>query len=465
MKKNDIVTLQIEDLTEKGEGIGRVNGYTLFVKDAFPGDTAEAVVTKLKRTYGYARVLDVKDPSPDRVEAPCPNARRCGGCVFQEYAYEAQLKWKRRHVEETLSRIGGVTEPEVLPVIGMEHPFRYRNKAQFPVARVPGPGGGRPAAGFYAGRTHSLIEVKDCLITGERCAAVLRAVLSYMEELGLPPYDEERHLGLVRHVLIREGFSTGELLVCPVINGDGLPRPEALVSRLREIPGLKSVCVNINKKRGNVVLGDEVVPVFGDPWITDTIGGLRFRISPRSFYQVNPVQTEKLYRAAVEAAGLTGSETVYDLYCGIGTISLFAARYAKEVFGVEIVPDAVRDARENAAANGVVNARFFTGAAEELVAKGEFAPGVPCPPADVVILDPPRKGCAEQLIRAVQTMAPGRIVYVSCDPGTLARDLRRFREGDGAHYVPKMIRPVDMFPQTAHVECCCLLSKIYSNER
>ena len=350
----------------------------------------------------------------------------------------------------------------IQPVIGMETPWRYRNKAQYPVASVrTAEGSVRTEAGFYAGRTHSLIPVRDCVLTGQANQRILSEILIFMERNHIPAYDEKSGEGLIRHVLIREGFVTGEIMVCPVINGDRLPKASKLVEALARIPGVKSICINVNKSRGNVILGDRTAALYGKPWITDELGGLKFRISPRSFFQVNHVQTEVLYSKVLELASLTGNETVYDLYCGIGTISLYLAKHAGTVYGVEIIPDAVRDARENAERNGIGNVHFYTGAAEDLVVSGEFAPGVPCPPADVIVLDPPRKGCAPSLIQAVLRMAPQRIVYVSCDPATLARDLKLFAEGNGEiSYRPDYVQPVDMFPQTMHVETVVLMSKV-----
>ncbi len=487
MNKNDIVTVSIEDFTREGEGVGRAEGCTLFVKDAVIGDVVRARITRPKKTYAYARIEEIIAPSPDRVPARCPEARRCGGCRMQELSYEKQLLFKRKLVRDALERIGGFSVREagsleecssfegglapdmestsssggqevlLLPVLGMKEPFRYRNKAQYPVERREG----RSEAGFYAGRTHSLIPVRDCVLLNEVNSRILTAFLSYMDTYGVPAYDEASGRGTVRHLLIREGFSTGEILVCPVINGRSLPHKKALTRALTAIPGVCSISLNCNEKRGNAILGEETIPLLGNPWITDVLGGMTFRISPRSFYQVNPSQTEVLYAEALRAAGLTGEEVVYDLYCGIGTISLYLARGAKEVYGVEIVPDAVRDAGENAARNGIENVHFYVGAAEKLVSLGEFAPGVPCPRPDVVVLDPPRKGCDPSLIKAVRSFGPKRIVYVSCDPATLARDLKLFASsGEGESYHPVYVRPVDMFPHTGHVESCALLKRV-----
>ena len=496
MNRNEIIKVEIEDFTKDGEGIGHADGYTLFVKDAVIGDVVLARITGPKKGYAYARVEEIISPSQDRIEGRCPEARRCGGCRLQEYRYEKQLEFKRRLVENALRRIGGFEIVDaagdrpgdraadaagevpgdrtadkpvkytgrvgIQPVIGMETPWRYRNKAQYPVASVrTAEGSVRTEAGFYAGRTHSLIPVRDCVLTGQANQRILSEILIFMERNHIPAYDEKSGEGLVRHVLIREGFVTGEIMVCPVINGDRLPKASKLVEALARIPGVKSICINVNKSRGNVILGDRTAALYGKPWITDELGGLKFRISPRSFFQVNHVQTEVLYSKVLELASLTGNETVYDLYCGIGTISLYLAKQAGTVYGVEIIADAVKDARENAERNGIGNVHFYTGAAEDLVVSGEFAPGVPCPPADVIVLDPPRKGCAPSLIQTVLKMAPQRIVYVSCDPATLARDLKLFAEGNGeTSYRLEYVQPVDMFPQTMHVETVVLLSKM-----
>lgn len=462
MNKNDITTVTIEDLTKTGEGIGHVNGYTLFVKDAFPEDVVKARVTRPKKTYAFARCEQILTASPDRVEAPCPVARQCGGCRLQEISYPAQLKFKEKQVRDSFTRIGGFSEDDLpmRPIIGMDQPWRYRNKAQYPIGYVRGRDGKkRLAAGFYAGRTHHIVEEDDCLLTKKSNAAIVRCLLNHMRKYHIPAYDEETGKGLVRHLLIREGFSSGQILVCPILNGDHFPHAKEFADTLKQDNShVASVCFNINKKKGNVILGDKVIPCLGEPWIEDELGGLTFRISPLSFYQVNPVQTVRLYEKAVEAAHLTGNETVYDLYCGIGTISLFMARKAKEVYGVEIVPDAIRDAKRNAEINGIGNAHFYTGAAEDLVVSGHFDEDTPCPKADVIVVDPPRKGCDESLIDTMLKMAPERIVYVSCDPATLARDVRMLAgDGEKARYQIESIQPVDCFPQSTHVETVVLL--------
>ena len=461
MQKNEIAVIEIEDMGAGGEGIGKADGYTLFVKDAVIGDVVEVKVMKAKKHYGYARLMKIVKPSEQRVAARCPEARRCGGCQIQEMDYQAQLAFKNRKVRNHLLRLGEVPE-ELLdrvmePVCGMEEPFRYRNKAQFPVGRDRE---GNLTAGFYAGRTHSIIPVPelDCLLGAKENQKILRIILEYMKEYGVEPYDEESGRGLVRHVLLRKGFSTGELMVCLVINGRKLPRAEALIGRLKEIPGMTSISCSVNMERTNVIMGSEILPLYGKDYITDRIGPVKYQISPLSFYQVNPVMTEKLYGAALEYAELTGSEVVWDLYCGIGTISLFLAQQAKQVYGVEIVPAAIEDARRNARINGIENAEFYVGKAEEVLpdyyARYEKETGRrAC--ADVIVVDPPRKGCDEALLETIVKMQPERVVYVSCDSATLARDVKYLR-GNG--YEVRKVRAFDPFCQTVHVETVVLLS-------
>ena len=472
VRKNDLVEVVIEDLTNDGDGIGHVDGYTYFVKDAFPGDIVTAKITRPKKTYAFARTEKILVPSADRCSAPCLSARRCGGCRLQEISYKAQLAFKKKKVRDALTRIGGF-DAASLPledVLGMDKPYRYRNKAQYPVG-MAAEKSGRPqvVAGFYAGRTHTIIPVSDCLLAPEEYSRILDTFLAWMSRYGIPAYDEASGRGLVRHLLIRKGFHTGEILVCPVVTRAKFPHREDLVRALTQLtfeslpesahfPGkIVSICLNVNARPGNVIMGEKTFSIYGESWIEDTLMGLSFRISPRSFYQVNPVQTEVLYAKALEAAALTGTEVVYDLYCGIGTISLCLAGNAREVYGVEIIPDAVRDARDNAARNGITNAHFYTGAAEEIIPRGYFEEGVLCPPADVVVVDPPRKGCAPELLTTILQMAPRRIVYVSCDPATLARDLKLLT-ADGTYRLVS-VQPVDLFPQTTHVETIVLLQK------
>lgn len=450
MRKDDLITVTIEDLSSEGLGVGHYDGMAFFIKDTVIGDVAEAKIMKLKKTYGYARLTRLITLSPDRIKARCPVARQCGGCQIQAMRYSAQLRFKEAKVRNNLIRIGKFEHPPMEPIISMEEPFRYRNKAQFPVGMSKD---GRIIAGFYAGRTHAIIECEDCLLGVEENRVILDLVLEYMKEYHISPYEELTGKGLVRHVMIRKGFATGEVMVCLIVNGDSLPHVDALVERLRTIQGMASITLNINREQTNVIMGREIKLLWGQPYIEDTIGSVRFRISPLSFYQVNPLQTEKLYNKALEYAGLTGEETVWDLYCGIGTISLFLAQRAKQVYGVEIVPAAIEDAKANAALNGMTNAEFFVGKAEEVLPEKYEKEGIT---ADVIVVDPPRKGSEESVLATMIQMAPKRIVYVSCDSATLARDLKYL-----CHHGYELTRccPTDMFGNSVHVETVCLLSR------
>lgn len=574
-QKNELFVVEIEDIGNDGEGIGKADGFTLFVKDAVVGDTVEARIVKVKKNYAYARLEKVLKPSPFRVEAKCACHRQCGGCQLQTLSYEKQLEFKDRKIRDSLTRIGGFA-PEYVdshmePIVGMEEPFRYRNKAQYPVGTDKND---RIVTGFYAGRTHSIISNTDCLLGTEENKEILNCILEYMRENHVSAYDEVNGTGLVRHILIRKGFASGEIMVCLVINrnmtqlsggrkrkdshagreikdsgkenrqgigkvkengrntegawqvngrksvavrraseaeqerlhqlsevkqertyqaserdlgsagGIGakaqqvnelqkeqeyLPGQKALIGKLAGFKNMTSVSVSINTEKTNVIMGKEIHTLWGSDTISDTIHvrdmtqagypftgkGLTFRISPLSFYQVNPGQTEKLYSLALQYAGLTGAETVWDLYCGIGTISLFLAGSARKVYGVEIVPQAIADARENAARNGIGNAEFFVGKAEEVLAdfyEGNESEEKP----DVIVVDPPRKGCDERCLEAMLKVQPERIVYVSCDPATLARDLRILCDGG---YGIERVRGVDQFGMTVHVETVALLTR------
>ncbi len=442
MKKNDIFEMDIVDMSEEGEGIGKIEGYTLFVKDTVIGDRARVKVIKAKKNYGYGKLMELLSPSKDRVAPLCPAAAPCGGCQLQALSYPAQLAFKEQKVRNQLKRLGGFAAPMVLPVIGMGTPYGYRNKAQFPIRRGKD---GRIIAGFYAGRTHSVIETPRCYLGDPVNEKVLKIVISWMEKWGLAPYDEVNHSGLVRHVLIRTGERMEEdrqLMVCLVINAAKLPRAQELTEALLAVPGMTSISYNINREKTNVILGKEVRHLYGEGYITDTIGGLRYRISPQSFFQVNREQTEKLYATALDYAGLTGREKVWDLYCGTGTITLFLARQAGRVRGVEIIPAAIEDARANAKANGIENAVFYVGKAEEVLPRHYQETGEN---ADVIVVDPPRKGCGRELLDTILAMEPERVVYVSCEPSTLARDLKILCE---EKYELVKAQPVDMFPQT-----------------
>ena len=453
IRKNDEFILEIEDMGVNGEGIGHVDGLALFVKDALIGDTVRVKVMKMQKNYGFARLLEVIAPSADRIAPLCPVARSCGGCQIQEMNYPAQLKFKAKKVKENLERIGKLdfnaeNAPEFYDCIGMDVPWNYRNKAQFPIGRNKE---GKIIAGFYAGRTHSIIECEDCAIGIKENKDILHMVIAHMEKWKIEPYREEDHKGLVRHVLIRKGFTTGEIMVCLILNGKKFPGLSDLVDNLKKIDGMTSISINVNTEHTNRILGSEVIPVYQEVYITDYIGDVKFRISPLSFYQVNPVQTRKLYGTALDYAELTGEENVFDLYCGVGTISLFLAKKAKHVIGVEIVGQAIEDAKVNAQINHIENAQFYCGAAEEVI-PDLYRQGVT---ADVVVVDPPRKGCDEKLLDTIVNMAPEKVVYVSCDSATLARDLKYLNEHG---YVVRKVQPVDMFPMGVHVETVVLLS-------
>lgn len=449
-RKNDIVTLEIVDCGTDGEGIGKADGFTVFVKDAVIGDTVTAKIMKAKKNYGYGRLMEILKPSPYRVDPICPSARQCGGCQLQAVSYEEQKAFKEKKLRGHLERIGGFKELPMEPLIGMDEPYHYRNKAQFPVGRNKE---GRIVTGFYAGRTHAIIENRDCALGIPQNKEVLDRVIAHMEKYNIAPYDEMTGKGLVRHIFVRYGFFTGELMVCLIINGQDLPHQKEMVEKLGEIPGMTSISLNINKKRNNVILGDKVKTIWGKEYITDKIGDISYEISPLSFFQVNPHQTWKLYSKALEYADLHGEETVWDLYCGIGTISLFLAQKAKFVCGVEIVSAAIEDARRNARLNEIDNVEFFVGKAEEVLPREYEKNGVY---ADVIVVDPPRKGCDEMLLKTILKMQPKRVVYVSCDSATLARDLR-FLCDNG--YELKKVCGVDQFPQTVHVETVVLLSQ------
>ena len=467
MKKNDTFQLQITDLGTGGEGIGKHEGMTFFVKGALPGDLIEAGVTKLKKTYGYARIVRILEPSEDRVEPICPVAGKCGGCQIMQMDYRAQLRFKERKVAQDLIRIGGFSEELVAkvmqPIIGMEEPYHFRNKAQYPIQEDEQ---GNPIAGFYALRSHRVVESDRCYLGVDVNEEILAIVKDYMRANKVSAYDETTGKGLLRHVLIRVGFSSKEVMVCLIINGSTLPAASDLIARLQQVEGMTSISVNSNTRRDNVIMGNVTKTLWGSDYITDSIGGVQFQIQPRSFYQVNPVQTEKLYGKALEYANLTGQETVWDLYCGIGTISLFLAQKAKTVYGVEIVPEAIEDAKRNAALNGMDNAHFYVGKAEEVLPEyyeqgsihGEIiaAADEKLKAPDVIVVDPPRKGCDEKCLSTMVQMAPKRIVYVSCDPATLARDLK-FLCAEG--YELQEVTPVDQFGHSLHIENAVLLTR------
>ena len=461
-KKNQEFQVMIEDMGMNGEGIGKIDGYTIFIKDAVIGDTILGKITKANKSYGYGRVLEILKPSPYRVTPVCPVAGRCGGCQIQALDYRQQLAYKENKIKNNLERIGKITDYEMEPIIGMDEPYYYRNKAQFPVRKNKD---GEIVIGFYAGRTHSIIDIDKCYINHEVNVQIIQIIRKFMTEYGIAPYDETAHTGLVRHILTRVGFATKEVMVSLIINGKKLPYVDKLVNALLEVEGLKSISLNVNEEKTNVILGGRIINLYGDGFITDYIGDVKFQISPLSFYQVNPVQTEKLYQKALEFAGLTGNEVVWDLYCGIGTISLFLAQKARQVYGVEIVPQAVEDAKKNAEINGIENVEFFTGKAEEVLPSfyaenvdkmGNDGQASGIKP-DVIVVDPPRKGCDQILLETIVKMQPQKMVYVSCDSATLARDLKWMEEHG---YKVEKVCGTDMFGQSVHVETVVLMSRV-----
>lgn len=446
LRKNDEITVTIERFGGEA-GIAHLDGMTLFVEGALPGETVIARAQKVKTTHAFLKTLRVLSAAPGRAEPPCLYYEKCGGCVCQHMTYETSLEMKREIVKSALSRIGGL-EVEVRPVLGMDVPWHYRNKTALPVGGEKG----RPVIGFYAPRSHRMIDIDHCLIAREESDAVCAVLRRWMEKFQVEPYNEETHRGLVRHIMSRVS-SSGQVMSVVIATGP-ISHERELIAMLRAgVPGLCSLYLNINRRNDNVILGTESHLMWGEPRLNDTLCGLQYALSPQSFFQVNPVQTEKLYQTALDFACLTGNELVADLYCGAGTISLLLANRAKHVIGIEIVPQAIRDAEENAKANGVTNVEFHAAAAEELlpllVAQG-LRP-------DVIVLDPPRKGCEEAVLRAIAEAAPRRVVYVSCDPATLARDAKLL---SALGYGPDACQPVDMFCQTGSVETVLSLSKL-----
>jgi len=483
MKKNDIIPLEITDMSVQGEGIGHFEGMAFFVKGAITGDVTLCGITKLKKNYGYARIVEMVRPSPHRVKPVCPEADNCGGCQIMQMEYSAQLSMKEHRVKNDLLRIGKFSKAELeqamAPIIGMEEPYEYRNKAQYPVGRDRF---GNRVMGFYATHSHRIVEHSYCFIGQQSDQEILSVIRTYMQEVDVTAYDEETHKGLIRHVLIRHGMHTGQIMVTVVINGKKLPESDKLCRALFTIPGMQSVSVNINYSEGNTVLGRETYTLQGTDTIEDTIGDVKFRISPRSFFQVNYIQTERLYHLVKMYAALTGKETVWDIYCGIGTIGQYLAKDAGYIYGIEIVPEAVEDAKENAALNGLSDkTEYFLGKAEEVLpayyagklgndaGEGGAGKGVSTlhdsvtdglrtgGHPDVMIVDPPRKGCEAPCLHTMLSMKPEKIIYVSCNPSTLARDLRILCDGG---YTLQAVTPVDQFPHTFHVETVCLMSRV-----
>ncbi|AMO87019.1 23S rRNA (uracil(1939)-C(5))-methyltransferase RlmD [Solibacillus isronensis] len=450
IKKNDRQTVYIEDLTHDGNGVAKIDGYPLFIQGALPGETAEIHVMKTLKNYGFAKVVNILEKSPDRVEAPCVYFSQCGGCQLQHLSYEGQLKWKQNMVANVMKRLGKIDAP-VHPVKGMEEPWHYRNKSQIPFAQNES---GQMVAGFYKTKSHSIVDMERCLIQTGEADVVMADLKRELEILGVRPYDEKSHQGMLRHVVVRKGRATGEVMVVLVTKSKKFPQASAVIEKIRAlIPNVTSIVQNVNGEKTNVIFGNDTFTLWGKDTIEDTIGNVRFEISARSFYQVNPVQTEVLYKQALDYAQLTGNERVIDAYCGIGSISLFLAQKAGHVMGVEIVEQAIEDAKRNAALNGFTNTYFEAGPAEEVIPRW-YKEGKE---ADVLVVDPPRKGCDEALLSTIIEQKPKRVVYVSCNPATLARDLRILEDGG---YKTQEVQPVDMFPHTTHCEAVAWLELV-----
>ena len=445
--KNDRLLVHVEDLTHDGAGVAKIDGYPLFIHGALPGEDVHVHVLKTLKSYGFAKLLQIENASPFRVEAPCPVFDTCGGCQIQHLSYEGQMTFKQKLVRDAITRIGKLPDVPVHPVKGMEHPWRYRNKSQIPF----GTEDGKVVAGFYQPRSHDIADTDICIIQTPEADAIMVSLKKNLAEMGIEPYEESTHRGMLRHVVVRKARATGEVMVVLVTKKKKFPQAARAIELIQAaVPEVTSIVQNINSEKTNVIFGDETLTLWGKDVIEDQIGDVRFEISARSFYQINPEQTEVLYGQALEYAQLTGKETVIDAYCGIGTISLFLAQRAAFVMGVEIVPQAIEDAKRNAELNGLSNTLFEAGPAEQVIPRW-YKEGKK---ADVLVVDPPRKGCDEQLLRTILKQRPTRVVYVSCNPATLARDLRILEDGG---YRTKEVQPVDMFPQSTHCEAVAWL--------
>ena len=451
LSKNKEYIVDIVDIGQGGVGIGKYEGFTVFVDGGLVQDKIKVKITKSKKNYAVGDIVEIIEKSPFRVERKCSESlRQCGGCQILDLDYQKQLDVKTNEVKQVISRIGKLDDVVIHDTLGMEHPFRYRNKAQFPIQKKDN----MPVIGFYKKKSHDLISTDECIIQHEVNDKIIKIIKTYIRAYNVSIYDEKTHKGLLRHLVTKVGFTTGEVMIVLVANGKKLPYLKELASVLKEnIPGFKTLVVNVNTQKTNVILGKENIVAYGDGMIRDYIGELVFEISPLSFFQVNPLQTEVLYNKALEYANLGENDTVFDIYCGIGTISLFLAQKAKKVYGIEIVEDAIKDAKRNAKINNMDNVEFYVGKAEEVVPK-MYKEGKR---ANVVVVDPPRKGCDEKVLDTIVSMEPDRVVYVSCNPSTLARDLAYLNERG---YKCHEIQPVDMFPHSVHVENVAWLSRV-----
>ncbi|MGN0477041.1 MAG: 23S rRNA (uracil(1939)-C(5))-methyltransferase RlmD [Ruminococcus sp.] len=451
LKKNDKLIIDITGMTSEGYGVGKSeDGVAIFVPNSAVGDRAEVLIVKVLKNYCFGKLINLVTPSPDRCRVDCPVFLKCGGCCYRHITYDAELKIKEQKVRDAIARIAGL-DVKINPVVGAENPNHYRNKAQFPLAKDKD---GNILMGFYGFHSHRVVDTHTCLLQPKIFDQIMEVVRNFLKSTNQPVYDEITHKGLLRHLYIRYGEKTGEIMVCLVVNGEKIKAQDELINSLKEnIPAIKSVIINSNKEKTNVIIGTKNRTIFGENYIVDNLCGLNFRISPNSFYQVNHSQAERLYNKAKEYANLSGEETLVDLYCGTGTIGLTMARDCKRLVGVEIVPQAIKDAKLNAQINGITNAEFICGDATKCADKLKNEGVKP----DVVVVDPPRKGLTPELIRIIKEMSPKRVVYVSCDPGTLARDLKIFEENK---YSPQELTPFDLFPRTSHVECVVMLTKV-----
>lgn len=447
MKKNEKVFVTIEDYTDEGFGVARHEGYVLFIPGTVAGEEAEVLVVKAGKSFGYGKVLRFLKTAPCRVEPECALARRCGGCAFWHLSYEEEARLKQKRVENHLKRIGGI-ETELSPILFAKEQDSYRNKAQFPIRQVKG----EPQGGFYAAGSHGVVSGAPCRIQPPLFNDLLEWTLGFMKREGIPAYEEQGYTGVVRHLYLRQGEATGQVLVCLVVNGKDFAQKNAFAKGIAEaFPRVKTVCINYNDRNTNVVLGKVTETVLGEGYIEDVLLGKRYRIAPKAFYQVNRRQTEVLYQKVIDLLELSGTERLLDLYCGIGTIGLSMAEKVKELVGVEIVPEAIENAKENARLNGIANAQFFCADAKEAAARfAEEGKQFDC-----IVVDPPRKGCDSMTLDAIRKMAPEKLIYVSCNSATLARDLKILTED----FEIKNVTPVDLFPRTHHVETVVLLSR------
>lgn len=444
------VDVDIHDLSGNAEGIGRYHGFTIFVPQALPGDKIRAEVISIKKNYGRALLKSIINPSPDRVKPVCPYYEKCGGCQLMHAKYDAQLSYKQKQVESTLKHIGNQVNVNVKSIIGMDNPFNYRNKAHFPT----GTENHKLIAGCYMARSHDIVDIESCAIQHNEINNLLRATKEAADKYGISTYDEKKHSGLLRNILVRHSFSTGQSMVVFVVNGSELPREKEIAAYLLEsTDNLVSVQLNINRNKGNKLLGSKTRLIAGQAHLADQLDGLQFNISASSFYQVNPAQTSLLYNLVSDYASLSGKEIVFDIYCGVGTIALFISEKAKKVIGIDLLPEAIKDACFNAGLNKIENCDFLTGAAEKILPKLIRDRQIP----DICIIDPPRTGCREELLHALLEVAPEKIIYISCNPATLARDIKFLCE---EVYTVEEVQPVDMFPFTRHVECVVLMSRV-----